>query len=171
MAAAVFEQVDGAVEVVFDDLAAARFAVHAREHARVRGGVDEPIGGRQRFQVAGVAHVAVVEAHAPRAEGVAVALAAGADEIIHARDFGVGLGVEQRMGDAAAYEAADAGDQDFHGAPGAAGSEPKIMISSNASRCNTRNCLSRTSSNNARKVTTISTREAVPAKSSVNASA
>ena len=76
---------------------------------------------------------------------------------------------------AAAHETADAGDQDFHrgflGIPAAPSrSGPKIMISSNASACTTRRCLSRTNSSSARNVTTISTRDAARANNSVNAS-
>ena len=58
---AVFEEIDGAAEVVFDELARAGFAVDAGEDAGVGGGVDDPIDGREGFEVAGGAEVAVEE--------------------------------------------------------------------------------------------------------------
>ena len=40
-----FEQVNGAVEIVFDQLPAARLTVDPGEHARIGRGVDDPIDG------------------------------------------------------------------------------------------------------------------------------
>ena len=50
---AVLEHVDCTAQIVLDQLAGTRFAVDAREHAGISRGVDHPVYGGQRFQVAG----------------------------------------------------------------------------------------------------------------------
>ena len=55
------EHIHRAPEVVLDELARAGLAVDAGEDAGVGGGVDDPIDGREGFEVAGGAEVAVEE--------------------------------------------------------------------------------------------------------------
>jgi hypothetical protein len=54
--------------------AAAEPALNARQHARLRGSFEHPIGGGQRFQVAGLAQVAMenLDAQAPEPQPVAL---------------------------------------------------------------------------------------------------
>ena len=59
MAFAVFEHVEGADQVVLDELAAAGAAGHAGQHAGVGGGVDDPVHLRQGLEVAGVTDIPV----------------------------------------------------------------------------------------------------------------
>ena len=56
---AVFEEVDRAAEVVFDELARAGFAVDAGQDARVGGGVDNPVHGWQGLEIARGAEIGV----------------------------------------------------------------------------------------------------------------
>lgn len=114
MRLAVFEEVDRATEVVVHELAAARPAVDAGKHARVRGGVDHEVGGGQGVHLRREAQVGGDDLDAEFSQGGAVDLAARADEIVEACDLVTG-GV-QRPGEGAAGEAADAGNQDAHGA-------------------------------------------------------
>jgi hypothetical protein len=108
------EQVDGSVEIVFDQLPAARGSIHAREHARVRGGVDDPIDCPDGFEVAGRAHVGVKKFHASFPQRLDVEMAAGAAEIIEPDDLGRGIKIEQTSREAASGKTANARDQNLH---------------------------------------------------------
>lgn len=55
------EHVDRAAQVVLDELAGTGLAIYASEDAGVGGGVDDPIDGREGFEVARGAEVAVKE--------------------------------------------------------------------------------------------------------------
>ncbi len=68
------------------DLARAGAAVEAGEHARVGGGVDDEVGGRQRVDLGGVTEVGGNDLHAEFLQRLAVGLAAGADEVVEAED-------------------------------------------------------------------------------------
>ena len=63
---AVFQQIDGALQIVLDELAAAGLAVDAGQHAGDGGGVDDPIAVGKRFEIAGAADIAVDHADAGR---------------------------------------------------------------------------------------------------------
>ena len=75
---------------MFEQLARAGFAIHAREHAGIRGGINHEIGGGQGFKIRRAADIRVENFHAERGEFAAVQLAAGADEIIHADNLQAG---------------------------------------------------------------------------------
>ena len=109
------EHVHRAPEVVLDELAGARFAVHAGEDARVGGGIDDPVDGGERFEVARGAEIAVEEFNAEFFQGVAVGLAAGADKIVEADESVAGAGFGEGAREGAADKAAHTGDQDSHG--------------------------------------------------------
>ena len=66
--------------------AAAEPALNARQHARLRGSFEHPIGGGQRFQVAGLAQVAMENLDAQAPEPQPVALRPRAHQIVDARD-------------------------------------------------------------------------------------
>ena len=55
------EHVDRAAQVVLDELAGTGLAIDASEDAGVGGGVDDPIDGRKRLEIARGAEVAVKE--------------------------------------------------------------------------------------------------------------
>ena len=61
MLAAILEEIERAREVVLGDLARAGTSVHAGQNARICRRVDNPFAGRQRFQIAAQAQVAVKE--------------------------------------------------------------------------------------------------------------
>ena len=86
-ALAELEQIDGAHQVVLDQLPAARLVPHAGQHARIRGRVDDPVHRRQRFQVTGIADVAVHEPDAPCPPTLPVQLAAGPAEVVEADEI------------------------------------------------------------------------------------
>ena len=104
------QHVDRADEIVLDQLAAAGLAVHAGEHAGVGGRLDDPIAAGQRLQVAGIADVAVMELDAVLAQGAAIGLTAGPDEVVQARDLPVRPAFPQAAGERAADKTADASD-------------------------------------------------------------
>jgi hypothetical protein len=104
VALAVFEEVDGAVEVVVNEIAGRRAAVHTGEDARVGGGDDE-VGGGERVDLGSEAEVGGDDADAESKERVAVGLAAGADVIIEADDLVAGRVKSSRQ--SRAYEAVD----------------------------------------------------------------
>lgn len=69
---AVFEQVDGAAEIVFEDLARAAAAIDAGEDAGHGGGVEEPVGGGEGVDVGGAARVEMLHGDAAAFQGEAV---------------------------------------------------------------------------------------------------
>ena len=66
------------------ELTGAGFAVDTGEHAGIGGGVDDPVDGGQRLEIAGGAKIGVEDFDAKFFEFGAVGLAAGADEIVEA---------------------------------------------------------------------------------------
>lgn len=107
--AAELEHVEGADEVVFEELAAAGAAVEAGEDAGVGGGVDDPVHVGEGLEVAGQADVAMEEAHTELLEGEAIDLGAGTAEVVEA-EGGPAAGDEVAE-DLAAGEAAGTGDE------------------------------------------------------------
>ncbi len=77
---AILEQVRRSVQVVLNQLTAARPPVDARQHARVGRGVDHPIGRRQGFQIRRHARIAMKDLDAQRAQIAAVSSARRAAE-------------------------------------------------------------------------------------------
>ncbi len=67
-----FEQIDGAAEVVFDQLAGGAFAIDPGEHAGIGGAVDDPIEGADCFQVARLADIAMGHADPASLKFIAV---------------------------------------------------------------------------------------------------
>ena len=116
MGFAEFEEIDRAGEVVFDELAGAGLAVHAREDAGIGGGVDHPIHGGERLEVAGGTEIGVEDFDAKFFEFGAVRFTAGADKIIEAIELMTGARGGEGAGERAADEAANAGDENAHGA-------------------------------------------------------
>jgi len=107
---AIFEQVDGASEVVLDQLPAAGFAVHARQHAGVGGGVEDPVAFWQGVDVALVADITMPNIDSEVEQGLAIEVAAGAGQVVDANDFVDAVGGGERFGKRRADEAADSGD-------------------------------------------------------------
>ena len=114
MRLAVFEEVDRAPQIMFEQLARAGLAVHAGEHAGVRSGIDHKIGGGQRFKIGRAADIRVNNFHAEPGQFTAVEFAAGPDEIIHAHNLQTRRRFQQRPRERAAHETTAASDQDFH---------------------------------------------------------
>lgn len=115
MGFAELEHVHRAAEVVFDELTGTGFAVDPGKDARVGGGVDDPVDGGKGFEVAGRTEVTMEEFDAELFEGVAIGLAAGADEIVEADEGVAGAGFGEGACEGAADKAAHTGDQDSHG--------------------------------------------------------
>jgi len=114
MRLAIFKDVNRAPKIVFEQLARTCFAVHSREHAGIRGGVDHEISGGQRFKIRGAADIRVDDFYAERGEFTPVQFAARTDEIIRADNLQAFHRRQQRMGQGAANESADTGDENFH---------------------------------------------------------
>jgi hypothetical protein len=110
------EHVEGANEVVFEQLTAAGAAVESGEDAGVGGGVDEPVHVRQALEVAGLPDIAVKQADAKALEGQSVDLGPRAAEVVHPQDGPSGL--DQMADDLAADEATGSGDEDAVGGGG-----------------------------------------------------
>lgn len=118
---AVFEEIDRAAEVVFDELARAGFAVDAGEDAGVGGGVDDPVHGWQGLEIARGAEIGVDNFDPEFFEFGAIGFAAGTDEVVETVELVAGTGGDESPGERAADEAADAGDENAHGAEGLRG--------------------------------------------------
>ena len=101
---------------VLDELAAAGFAIDAGENAGVGGGVDDPIDGREGFEIGGDADLAVKDSNAFEGERAPIGFRAGAGEIVDAGDLRAGEGSLQAAREGRAHESADPGDEDAHGA-------------------------------------------------------
>jgi len=81
-----FQHIPQTDQVMLEQPAAAEAALNAGEDAGLSGGFDHPVGGGQRFQVAGLPEVAVENRDAQAPQPQPVALRAGAHQIIDARD-------------------------------------------------------------------------------------
>jgi len=114
--AAVFEQVQGAAQVVFDQLGGGATGVGgAGEHAGLGGAVEHGVARGQVFEIGREADIAVDDTDPKGAEGAEVVVGALAGEVVDAVDFQAGALREEGAGEGGAGEAADAGDEDFHG--------------------------------------------------------
>src|SRR6266705_2178407 len=56
----ILQQIYRPEEIMFDNLAAVRFAVHSRKHARIGSGIDDPLNSGQRLKIACMADVAMI---------------------------------------------------------------------------------------------------------------
>ncbi len=113
MPLAVFEEVDGAAEVVLDELAAPVVAVKTCQDAGVRGGVDQPVGLREGVDVAPDAEVGVAEGDARFLQAAPVPLAAGADEIVDGEELPLRAEAAEGEGEGGADEPGSSGHDDL----------------------------------------------------------
>ena len=104
------QQVGGADQIMLDELPAAGFAVHARQHAGIGGGIQDPVAGRERFQIARVANIPVNQPDSAPAKRGPVQFAAGAHEVVQADEFPIRPPRFQPSGQGAADEPAGACD-------------------------------------------------------------
>ncbi len=85
-------------------LAAARRGGDAGEDAGIGGGFNDPIRGREAFEIAGVAEIGVNEADALFFEQGAIYFASGPAEVIHAEDVdSIDAALQSRWGKGAAH--------------------------------------------------------------------
>ena len=90
MGFAKFQKVDRAAQVVLDQLAGTCLAIHSRQHAGIRGGIDDDINGLDGLQVAGGADVSMENFDAELLKFGSIHLASRTDEIVDSEDFQVG---------------------------------------------------------------------------------
>src|SRR5260370_40585088 len=76
MRSAVFEDVHETREIVLQELPAAEATLQPRQYARIGCCVDDPVGRRKRFEVAGRADVAMDKIHAKVTDPAAIGLRA-----------------------------------------------------------------------------------------------
>jgi len=105
--AAVFQQIDGAHQVVFQQLPGAGFSVASCQNAGLRRGVDHPVHQRKRFQVAGHADVAVEQLHTQALQGKPVGLAALPGQVVDANHCQAFVRFHQRTCKVTACESTD----------------------------------------------------------------
>jgi hypothetical protein len=110
---AVFEHIDRAQHIVLKQLPG-RVALHSSQNARVSGGIDHPIGVRQKFQVTPAPHVAMQEMNPELSKQRAIQLAPGPAQIIDPKDLDRAVRVSKSAGQGTAHETAYAGNQYFH---------------------------------------------------------
>ena len=113
MRLAILQHVHDAGEVVLEELAAAGIAREPCQYARIGGGVDHPVGGRQDFEIAGLTDIALDELHAALPQTNAIEFRPRTMQIIDAGDAQSFAAFEESLGDRRPGEAADAGDQTF----------------------------------------------------------
>ncbi len=94
--------------------AAAPGAAETRQNAGVRGGIDHPVGFRQRGAITGGAQVAMGEFHAQPLKPRAIGLRAGTHQIVDAGHANAIEAFQQVLSKRASHEAADARNQNLH---------------------------------------------------------
>ena len=113
--AAVLEEVDGAAEVVLDELSGAGAAVDAGEDGGIRGGVDDVVAMGQGLEVRGIADVAAIEFDAEFLfNEEPVPFGSDPAEVVDPDKVPVGVSFTNRFSQGRPDETADAGDEDFH---------------------------------------------------------
>ena len=108
------EDVDRTDQIVLDDLTAGRPAIDAAKHARVRRGVDHPVGRADALEIARRPDVTVCDGNASGLEPRAIRFAAGPAEIVYADQSRIRQSQGQLKGDLAANKATGAGDDEPH---------------------------------------------------------
>ena len=84
---AIFQNVDRASEIVFEQLARAGFAVNAGQHAGIGGGINRKIGGRQSFKIRRAANIRMNYFYAELCQFAEVVFTTRTDEVVHAKDL------------------------------------------------------------------------------------
>src|SRR5688572_8589836 len=87
MPLAIFEQVDGAEQVVLNELASAGFSVHPGKHAWIGRSIYHPICRRYRLHVCRAADIRVHYRGAELQQFQSVSLAPRTDEIVGSDEF------------------------------------------------------------------------------------
>ena len=108
------EKVHGAVKIMLEELATARAAIYAGQHARICGRVDDPVDFANRLEVAGATKIGVSNDDTTFTKQLDIKWAARAAEIIEgdyltARDV-----IEQPVSERAADKTASARDENLH---------------------------------------------------------
>ena len=117
MTLAQLEHVDRRAKIVIENLAAARLAIHAREDARIGGGINDPVKCGKAFEIRSHAQITVENFDAAPFQFLAVRFAAGPRKIIHAHDgqrLTAARLILQHAGEGGANETTNAGDENFH---------------------------------------------------------
>ena len=99
---------------MLDHLPTARPIVDAGKHARIRGGINDPVGARERLHIAGAAHVAVFDTDARLRQTRASGFASRPAEIVDARKLDGRLEILQTSRDATSSKTANSSDKDLH---------------------------------------------------------
>jgi len=84
---AVFQDVDGSLQIMFDELPRVCRAIDSRQDAGIGGGVNDPIYRRERLKIAGAADIPVPHDDAERFQFGAIEFAAGAEQVIQSCNF------------------------------------------------------------------------------------
>ena len=84
----IFEEIYGAEQVMFDQLAGTGSSVHPGEHTWLGRRVDNPINLGEAFQIGGEAKITVEKADSASLQGAGLRGASRANEIVQATDFG-----------------------------------------------------------------------------------
>ena len=115
VASTVLEKVQGADQVVLDDLAWGRRAVHTRQDRRVRSGVDDPICRRKSVEITRASQITMHDSDASCAKTIPICLAAWPPEVVKPENRDVAQVFSDLEGQSCADKAARSGDQQSHG--------------------------------------------------------
>lgn len=108
------EHIDGSEEVVLDDLSTRGLPDDPRDHARVGGGVDQPIDSRQSFEIGDASNVTVDDPDSSTQQVASVHLRARPAQVVEADELDTLTVLEQPSSYRTAHETARPSDEHSH---------------------------------------------------------
>ena len=87
MCFAVFKDVDGATQIVFDHLPATALAVHTSENTGIRRCINHPVRIWERLHVAGYPEITVPHSDAQFLQSESVQFASRADKVVKTKNL------------------------------------------------------------------------------------
>jgi hypothetical protein len=114
MPLAVFQKIDCSQKIVFDQLTRARPIVKACQDARIRRGIDRPIGWRQTLYITRVTYISMVNFD-PVISEAAIRFAAQPHQVVDTEQFRVWSSLTDPAGERRSDKPANPSDENLHG--------------------------------------------------------
>jgi len=105
-----FEQVNGPIKIMLDDLPTTCCPIESGKDAWIRSGIDNPIDFANRLEITRRSEIAVNKLHPVLAERPNIQVTSGTTEIIQADNLESRIMIEQAVGDTASGETANSGE-------------------------------------------------------------
>jgi len=114
MVFAVFQQVDSPKKIMFHQLLAACGAGNTCQHARIGGGVDNPVNPGQADQIARISEITVNKMNSLLLQKVPILLTARASQAVKSNNLEALDSTRHLERERTADETADSSDKQFH---------------------------------------------------------